>query len=128
MQGMPVSYKIDKESRLVTSTAWGVITRQEIIDHRRKLAADPDFSPTYSTIADFTRVTKLEITAADVQAFAAKNVFAPSARRAIIVADSEAFGLARMFEILRDAKGEEGIRIFRKIEHAREWLQSPQQT
>jgi len=109
----------------VTTTAWGTIVRQEIIDHRRKLAADPDFSPTYATIADFTRVTKLEITAADVQTFAAKNIFAPNARRAILVADSEAFGLARMFEILRDAQGEEGIRVFQKIEDAREWVQLP---
>jgi hypothetical protein len=125
---MPISYKIDKEFRLVTSTAWGVITRQEIIDHQRKLAADTGFSPTYATIADFTRITKLEITAADIQVFAAKNVFAPNARRAIVVADSEAFGLARMFEILRDAQGEEGIRVFHKLEDAREWVQLPQQT
>jgi hypothetical protein len=122
---MPLAYKIDKERRLVTSSGWGTITRQEIIDHQQKLAADPDFSRTYSTIADFTRVTKLEVTAADVRAFAAKNVFAPNARRAIVVADGEAFGLARMFEILRDANGEEGIRIFGNVEDAREWVQSP---
>jgi len=122
---MPLAYKIDKEHRLVTSTGWGTITRQEIIDHQQRLAADPDFGRSYSSIADFTRVTKLEVTGADVRTFAAKNVFAPNARRAIVVADGEAFGLARMFEILGDANGEEGIRTFRNVEDAQAWVQSP---
>jgi hypothetical protein len=121
---MPLAYKIDKERRLVMITGWDMIARQDVIDHQQKLAADPDLSPTYSSIADFTRVTKLEVTAADVRTFAAKSVFAPNARRAIVVSDVEAFGLARMFEILRDAQGEEGIRVFQKIEDAREWVQS----
>jgi hypothetical protein len=121
---MPVTYKIDKERRLVSSTAYGVVTREEILDHQRRLAADPDFSPTFSHIADFTRTTKLEIKAADVQAFAAKNIFATTVRRAIVVADGEAFGLARMFEILRDAKGEEGNRVFHKMEDALKWISS----
>ena len=125
---MPLAYKIDKERRLVTTSGWDTIARQDVIDHRQKLAADHDFSPTYATVADFTRVTKLEITAADIQLFAAKNVFAPNARRAIVVADREAFGLARMFEILRDVRGEEGIRIFDNVEDAREWVQLPQRT
>jgi hypothetical protein len=34
----------------------------------------------------------------------------------------ESFGLARMFEILRDAKGDEQIRVFTKMEEARAWL------
>nr|HEV7953882.1 hypothetical protein [Candidatus Acidoferrales bacterium] len=119
---MPVTYKIDKERRLVSSNAYGVVTREEILDHQRKLAADPDFSPTFSQIADFTRTTKLEIKAADVQAFAARNIFASTVRRAIVVTDGEAFGLARMFEILRDAKGEEGNRVFLKMEDALKWV------
>jgi hypothetical protein len=84
--------------------------------------ADPEFVRTYSQLLDFTRVTKLEFAAADVQAFAARNIFASTARRAIVVPDAETFGLARMFEILRDAKGEEGIRVFVNIEEARVWI------
>jgi hypothetical protein len=121
---MPVTYKIDKERRLVSSSAFGVVTREEILDHQRRLVVDPDFSPTFSHIADFTRTTKLEIKAADVQVFAANNVFAPTVRRAIVVADSATFGLARMFEILRDSKGEEGNRVFLKMEDAEKWVSS----
>ena len=124
---MPVTYKIDKQQRLVSSNAYGVVTREEILEHQRKLSADPDFSPTFSQIADFTRTTKLEIKAADVQVFAARNIFAPTVRRAIVVTDGEAFGLARMFEILRDAKGEQGNRVFIKLEDAQKWISSGQE-
>jgi hypothetical protein len=119
---MPSAYKIDKERRLVTSSAWGVVTREDVMGHQQKITADPDFVQTYSQLLDFTRTTKLEFTAADVQAFAARRIFAPSAKRAIVVPDVELFGLARMFEILRDSKGDEGIRVFTKMEEAREWL------
>jgi len=124
---MPSAYKIDKERRLVTSTAWGVVTRDDVFNHQQKITADPDFVPAYSQLLDFTRVTKLEFTAADVQAFAARRIFAPTARRAILVPDVELFGLARMFEILRDAKGDEGIRVFTKMEDAQEWISSAQE-
>jgi hypothetical protein len=124
---MPVTYKIDKERRLVSSKAYGVVTREEILDHQRSLAADPDFSPTFSHIADFTSTTKLEVSAADVQTFAVRNIFAPTVRRAIVVADREAFGLARMFEILRDAKGEQGNRVFLNMEDALKWIRPAQE-
>lgn len=119
---MSHAYRIDKERRLVTTSAWGVVTRDDVFSHQEKITADPDFVPTYSQLLDFTRMTKLEFTAADVKAFAAKRIFAPTAKRAIVVPDLELFGLARMFEILRDAKGDEGIRVFTKIEEAKEWL------
>jgi hypothetical protein len=119
---MPSAYKIDKEQRLVTSSAWGVVTRDDVFSHQEKITADPDFVPTYSQLLDFTRTTELKFSAADVQAFAVKRIFAPNAKRAIVVPDGELFGLARMFEILRDAKGDEGIRVFTKMEEAREWL------
>jgi hypothetical protein len=121
-EDMPSAYKIDKEQRLVTSTAWGVVTRDDVLSHQEKITADSDFTPTYSQLLDFTRTTKLEFTTADVQAFAARRIFAPTARRAIVVPDMESFGLARMFEILRDAKGDEQIRVFTKMEEARAWL------
>jgi hypothetical protein len=119
---MPVGYKIDKEHKLVMSTAYGAVTREDVLFHQQRLAADPDFNPTFSQLADFTRMAKFEISAADIASFAAKTLFAPQARRAIIVPDVEAFGLARMFEILRDAKGDSGIRVFLSVEEGFDWI------
>jgi hypothetical protein len=119
---MPFGYKIDKEHKLVMSTYYGVVTRENILTHQQRLVADPDFSRTFSQLADFTRMTKLEINAADIASFATKTIFAPEARRAIVVPDDEAFGLARMFEILRDSKGESGVRVFRSMEEGFNWI------
>jgi hypothetical protein len=119
---MPVGYKIDKEHKLVMSTAYGAVTREDILFHQQRLVADLDFCRNFSQLADFTRMAKLEINATDVATFAAKTIFAPEARRAIIVPDDEAFGLAQMFEILRDVKGEGGIRVFRSVEEGFDWI------
>jgi len=58
---MPAFYKIDKERRLVLSSAYGVFSRADSVAHREKLLKDPDFDPSYSQIADFTQVTKFDL-------------------------------------------------------------------
>ena len=50
-------------------------------------------------------------------------MFSPRSRRACVVKDDAQFGLARMFEIHRDLKGESGIRVFRSMEKALEWIE-----
>jgi hypothetical protein len=125
---MPACYKIDKQRRLVMSTAYGTVSREDLLDHQNKLLADPDFDPTFSQLSDFGHMTKLEVTAADIRVFAERNIFAPEARRAFVVPDDVAFGLARMFEMLRDAKGEQGIRVFRELEEGLDWVFSAQNT
>ncbi len=119
---MPGCYKIDKERRLVMSTAYGVVTKEDILDHQGKLMADPNFDPTYSQLADFAHMTKAEFNAADVQRFAEKDVFASGARRAFVVPNDAAYGVVRMFEMLREAKGEHGIRVFRTLEEGLAWV------
>jgi hypothetical protein len=87
-----------------------------------KLMKDPDFDPSYSQIADFTQVTKIELTAQDVHELAQRSVFSPQSRRALIVPNDVAYGLGRMFEMLRENQGEMGIRIFRNLEEALDWV------
>jgi hypothetical protein len=125
---MPGCYKIDKERRLVMTTGFGVVTRQDLLEHQNKLLADPDFDPTFSQLMDFGHMTKLEVTAADIRFFSERNIFAENARRAIVVGDDVGFGLARMFEMLRDGKGEKGIRVFRRLEDGLEWVFSEEKT
>ena len=119
---MPVGYKIDKERKLVMSTAYGAVTREDMLFHQQRLLADPDFDRTYSQLADFTSMGELKFGAKDVELFAANDVFAPQARRAIVVADDASFRIARMFEVLRSSKGENGIRVFRTIEEGIDWV------
>jgi hypothetical protein len=124
---MPVFYKIDKERKLVLSSATGVLNREEAASHQLRLLSDPEFDPNYSQLLDFTHITRLDLSAADVRRLAQRTIFSADSRRAFLVASDLAFGLGRMYEILREAAGERGIRIFRDLEEALDWALSQQE-
>lgn len=115
---MPASYKIDKERRLVLTTAWGVFTLADAVSHQQKLGKDPDFASSFSQIADFTQVTEFDVTADDIHRFAQSSIFSPTSRRAILMPNEAGFGVGRMYEILRGLEGEKGIRVIRTLDEA----------
>lgn len=119
---MPAFYKIDRENRLVMSIASGTITMAEALDHHQKLRSDPDFDPAFSQLLDVSHVTKIELTTEDVRRLAQAAMFSSTSRRAILVSSDTAFGLARMFEILRESAGDTGIEVFRDLDEALDWV------
>ncbi len=119
---MPFSYKIDKERKLVMSTGYGVFTLGDALAHQEKLRKDSDFDPSFCQLMDFTHVTKLDLRPEDVRRLAQASLFAHDSKRAILVNSESAFGLARMYEILRSTFGERGIQAFRNLEDALEWV------
>jgi hypothetical protein len=119
---MPVFYKIDKERRLVLSTILGVITLADGLTQQEKLRNDPDFDPSFSQLMDYTHVVKFDFSTDDVRKFAQHSVFSSDSRRAMLVNGDLAFGLARMFETFRESLGEKGIRVFRNLEEALDWV------
>jgi hypothetical protein len=119
---MPFSYKIDKERKMVMSTGFGVFTLADALGHQEKLRKDPDFDPSFCQLMDFTHVAKLDLRAEDVRRLAQASIFAHDSKRAILVASETAFGLARMFEILRSTFGEKGIQAFRNLDDALDWV------
>jgi hypothetical protein len=119
---VPAFYKIDKERRVVLSSGAGVLNRADIQGHMDRLSSDPDFDPNYSQILDFTHFAGFDIGPEDVRQFAQRNIFSPQSRRAFVVKDDLQFGLARMFEIHRELNGETGIRVFRTIDEALDWV------
>jgi ATP phosphoribosyltransferase regulatory subunit HisZ len=119
---MPFFYKIDKQRRLVMSTAAGVLTKADVIGHQDQLLKDPDFDPSLSQLSDLSHVTGFEVTGADMREMTERTIFSSESRRAVIVSSELAYGLSRMFEIFRESKGERGIRVFRKLEDALDWV------
>jgi hypothetical protein len=115
-------YEIDKERRLVTSTASGVITLPEIWAHQEKLLKDPDFDPSFAQLLDVTQVTKVELSSEDVRRVAESNTLSSNPRLAIVATSAFVYGLARMFQIFREMVGEEGIRVFRDRDGALAWV------
>ena len=119
---MPAFHKIDKQRRLVLSTASGVFTLADAVSHMDKLSADPDFHPGFSQISDFTHVTRIELSSDEILRLAQRTIFSTHAGRVFIAPNETIFGIGRMFEILRGLEGEKGIRIFRTLEEALDWV------
>jgi hypothetical protein len=121
---MPAFYKIDKERRLVLSSGSGALTIEDILGHQERLLNDPDFDSSFSQLSDFTQFTRIEVTGDQVRLAAKKNIFSPHSRRAMVVKNDLQYGLARMFELHRDSAGEMGIRVFRNLDEALNWVLS----
>jgi hypothetical protein len=121
---MPLSYLINKQRRLVTSTASGVVTYSDITTHQSRLKNDPDFDSTFDQLVDGTAVTQIELTTDNVRAIARQRLFAAGSRQAFATSSEFAYGMARMFELYRDSAGTGRlVRVFNGLEAAQEWLQ-----
>jgi len=125
---MPAAYEIDEQRRLVITTASDRLTLADALAHQQKLLKDPRFDPSFSQIMDLTNVTEFALEAADIRKVAARSVFSPTSKRAIVASTDLGYGYARMFEILREIAGENGVRVFRKLDEALDWILSNDMT
>jgi hypothetical protein len=118
---MPASYRIDLHAGVVFTVFEGRVTNEELMDHQRRLSADPDVRPTMSHVMDVRGITEAAFTAFGVRCIAARRVFAPGSRSAIVARADSSHGYLTMFQALRGQSGEE-IRIFSTAEDAHRWL------
>jgi hypothetical protein len=121
---MPVEYIIDKERRLVVSTAWGRVTFAEARAHQERLRHDPDFHPEFNQLLDATAVTALDISSEEAQTIGRNSPhFSAMSRRAWVAANPFLFGIGRMIGVYREiAGGTEQFRVFNDREQALKWL------
>lgn len=116
---MPLTYRIDRVSKIVFSTAEGAITYQDVLDHEEHIHHDPDFEPEFSQLVDCRQVTEAKLTADFMRSVALVNIFSPKARRAFVTKGNFVYGLLRMYQIL---KADAHIAVFRDMDEARHWL------
>jgi len=119
---MPSSYVIDKERKLVITTAWGDCNTDDVLEFRKQVLKDRDFDPSFSQLADLTGVTRVDVSPDEVRMLAAKSPFSPQSRRALVAENQMVFGISKMFGILRNLRGEKLIRVFRTRSEALDWL------
>jgi hypothetical protein len=120
---MPAAYRIDPARRRILSTLDEVVTDQELLTLQQSLLADADFDPTYSHLADCVRITRFEVSSQTIRLLALPNMHVQGVRVAIVAKSDFVFGMARMFQILREGIAEE-VRVFRDLDQARAWLDS----
>jgi hypothetical protein len=121
---MPADYRIDPENRRVWSSGTGVLTHEDITGHMSRLARDPQFDPSFSQLMDFRHITKVEVTTEQLIELTEVRIFSPESKRAMVTLSGMHFGLARMYESYRTAKGDRAIRVFLDFKEALEWLDS----
>jgi len=122
ISGVPYVYKVYKERRLVLTTAFGVFCLADLLAYREQILKDPDFDPTYSQIADFTQVRQVGISGREVEQYAQFDLFSARSRRALVAPTDVEYGLCRVFETVREDRGEMGVRVFRTLDEALDWV------
>src|SRR5262249_31216194 len=126
MHGMPWKYEIDEEQRLVITTAWGVLTGEEIREHRRQLRNDARFHRSFFQLLDFTRVTGMNIGTMTVRELSRDHTFSRNSRRAFVAPSPLAYGMSRMFISIREVSGgAEEMQVFKNRNKAMQWLSIP---
>jgi len=118
---MPASYAIDTARRLVLSRIWGAPTEEEILDHGRRLRADPCFQPDFRQLLDMSELKEILISPRNVRQAARDQFFSPGARRALVAPSDAAFGMARMYALASEVEGQT-IEVFRDFSAAEAWL------
>jgi hypothetical protein len=109
--------------RLVITTASGVLTAEDCLEHLRQLARDVSFNGDFRQLIDLTDVTKVDIDLNQMMELAERTPFSAKSRRALIAPTPVAFGLSRMYAGLRKYYGgEEEIWVFDNGDEAFLWL------
>ena len=125
---MPIEYSIDKNLGVVFTTASGVLTDDEILEHKRKVIADPNFKSGYVELSDVRSVADLTLSASALEQFVAQDDADAERLRnyklAIVVSGALEFGMGAMYEMMSQANSRD-VRVFRDVGLAKEWLQIP---
>ncbi len=119
---MPITYKLDRASRIMHSAYQGSISDDDIRVHLDNLAHDPGFDPGFHHLADASAAIRIHVSADMIRFLAQKEMFLPTIKRAIVVSSDEAYGLARMFHSLR-SRAQELTRVFYGVVEAKAWLE-----
>lgn len=103
------------------SRFWGVVTDEDVFEHRHLLRNDPLFDPTFSQLADFSEITENLVATSTVQHMSRDQIFLPGTKRAFVARDDAIFGMLRMFELHAESIGQV-IEVFRDRRAAEAWL------
>ncbi len=122
---MPVRYSIDLPAGMVCVEGSGVTTLEELSALQQTLRGDPDYVPQLGHLIDFRTASLARMDAASLRTIIENSMTAgvPDAgSRAIVVSGELEYGIARMFQNMAEAQGQEA-RIFTDIGAARAWLE-----
>jgi len=126
---MPIEFTIDHARRLVTATARGMLTGQDVFGYQRTVWSRADVQG-YNELLDMRAVEGIDLPSVDnmralAQLSASMDIPATSSRFAIVATSDEAFGLSRMYETYRHLEGKstKQVAVFRTLTEAYAYLE-----
>lgn len=128
---MNVEYQIDQSQGVVLTRCHGTLTEADMRDISHRLRSDPAFHADQRQLIDLTEVAGMTATFEAIRNFAQNqdgDPFSGHSRRAVVAPRDFTYGLARMYEALREIKEQGQFRVFRTMAEACHWLGLPAQT
>jgi hypothetical protein len=126
---MPIEFTIDHARRLVTATARGMLSGQDVFGYQRTVWSRADVQG-YNELLDMRAVEGIDLPSVDnmralAQLSASMDIPATSSRFAIVATSDEAFGLSRMYETYRHLEGKstKQVAVFRTLTEAYAYLE-----
>jgi hypothetical protein len=119
---MQVDKRVNAADRVLTLNLSGEIRDEDMLSLAIDIENDPEVKPDFSMLLDVRRADVRSVTSAGVRRLAERPyALAPESRRGVVVPDELSFGMARMYEALRDKLGG-AIRVFRDFDEAKRWV------
>ena len=106
---------------MVQAQASGVLDDATLVSYIERLFADPRYARDLPVLFDSTQVASLELSGAGVReatAVVRVQTDQPTARVALVVSGSAAYGMARMYGLFRDVE----VSVFEDRQLALAWL------
>ena len=122
---MPVGYRIDRDAGLIRTRCSGFVTLEEVLDHFRRLAEDPDCPEKLDVLLDLRDITSLPSIAqlaSVAQAIATVRSRVRFGSCAIVATSDAWYGTAKIFEVAA-ARGFDASGVFRGPNEAEAWLE-----
>ena len=114
---------VDAERRIVVVAFVGTLSVQDALAAQEKVRATPGFDPSFHVLGDLTQADLSEITPDVIRRLVAAPPADRASRRALLVADDAAYGLARMFRAFAEIAGRGNrAEVFRDRDEAMRWL------
>jgi hypothetical protein len=117
---MKIRYSIDKQRRLILTTAEGSVMFDDVKAHQDRLLADPEFDVSFDQLIDTTSATEFDISADEARVLAERPIVSRESRRAFVANKAHIFGLGRMMEIFHEPLG--CAQVFYSMEEALQWI------
>lgn len=123
---MPLHYRVDPDSRILVATGEGVLEESDLLAYTEQIAGDPEAQKARHELVDLRAADPGSPVSSDAvrrvaQFWAQREDSVKGGRVAFVAGSDLAFGLARMYELLRASQVHE-IQVFRDWDEAWAWL------